>query len=451
MRGLRHFLYRAAEALQGWSVLARLERLREMEGWDRGRLERFQCRLLRRLLSHAYRNVPFYRSLWDAAGVGPDDVASAGGLSRLPVVTKSMLIAAGDDALDRGRPKRGFLRQFSSGSTGEPFAYYETRSHYSGSVAGAMLGWTWAGWRPGDRWVRLQYRGRLSATARACDRLFNCLYMPMDAMDEPFMRAFVERAVRFDPVMLRGYAGGTHVFARFLLDAGERRLRPKVVVTTGDTLYPHYREAIEAAFDCPVFDSYGGEGMAIANQCAAGGYHVLPTVLLECRPEAPALPEGRPGRLLVTSLTNTAMPMIRYDIGDLGIAADGPCACGRAWARLKRIVGRDTDVVVTPAGRSLICHHFNNVIRPLSGVEQFQVLQPEADRIVLRLVTNGSYDRRRDERRIVSGLRRLAGPGLDVQVVYPETIPVPPTGKRRYIISAVSGAAAAAPTGAEGT
>ena len=131
------------------------------------------------------------------------------------------------------------------------------------------------------------------------------------------------------------------------------------------------------------------------------------------------------------------MPFIRYDIGDLAIPAENPCPCGRAWPGLKRIIGRDTDIVRTAAGRNLVVHHFNNVLRTFDGVDEFQVRQPERDAIQLSLVTNTEYSRHKDEPQIREALTNLAGEGTAVEVRYVDQLPVPNSGKRRYIISEV--------------
>jgi len=434
---IRKLAFRLANSAGCSSLLRRIRRLQEMESWSREQVDSFRLRQLQRLVRHAYDNVPFYRKLWDEAGVGPDQIDSLEDLSRFPRTTKEQLRAAGDLVLDQTRPKSSFIQGRTSGSTAEPFVYYETKTHYKWFVASGLHGWTWGGWELGDPWLRLQLRGKLSLRKRLEDWAFNCLYMPLDQLDEEFLTRFLERAVRFKPVLIRGYTAGAYLFARFLLERADSRLRPKLVACTGHTLEPHYRETIEKAFACRVLDYYGGEGMCVAAQCEEGLYHVYPTVHLELEPSGSPLPEGRPGRILLTGLTNLAMPMIRYDIGDIGIGADGSCSCGRNWGALKRILGRETDIVVTRSGRNILCHHFNHVFRDIDGVEQFQIRQKRPEGIRVLLQTSARYDPQRDEPRIVREIHELAGQGFQVEVEYVSDIPTPPTGKRRYVISEV--------------
>lgn len=430
-------LYRVGDLLRGWSVFDRLGELERMQSFDAQRLRDFQDRRIRDLVRHTYENVPFYQQLW-----GPDakqrvEKTGIDALRTFPLATKASMMEAGSAVLDRSRNKESFVMGRSSGSTGRRFTYFKDREHQGWWIATNLLAWKWAGWQPGDRWLRLQFRSRRSKRQKLEDWLFKCLNMPIDRFDPAFMRDFTQRAVRFDPAMVRGYAGGTYVYAQWLLAQGEPRLRPRAVALTGDTLYPHYREAIEKAFAAPVFDSYGGEGMTVALQCDHGTYHIAPVVHVDLVPAGPAMADGRPHRLILTSLTNRAMPFIRYDIGDLAIPAEGPCPCGRAWPGLKRIIGRDTDIVRTAAGRHLVVHHFNNVLRTRDGVDEFQVRQRERNSIELSLVTNAAYRRDRDEAAIREELSELAGEGTAVKLRYAEELPVPSTGKRRYIISDV--------------
>lgn len=437
MRLVHKWLYRLGEVTRGWDIQSRIDQLQEMERFSAEDLKSWQLEKLQQLVLHAYTNIPFYRNLWDRNKVKPEMIQSLDDLKQFPCVTKQDLMEAGDLALDSTKPKSSFVQGRSSGSTGKRFVYYKNKEHHSWFIASGMLPWIWGGWNLGDRWVRLQFRGELTPRQKIEDWVFNCLYMPIDKMDDSFMKEYADRIARFKPRMFRGYAGGTYVFARYLLENNDKRIRPESIMCTGDTLYPHYRSTIEKAFDCPVFDSYGGEGMSVACQCEKGTYHILPPVHLELEDISP-IENDQPGaKILLTSLTNYAMPMIRYDIADVAVACSGDCPCNRKWPTLKKIVGRQTDIVVTPAGHNLVCHHFNNVMRNFDCVDQFQVIQQDSSSINLRLQVNKSYDQKRDHDLIVNDLLELTGKGLKVNIEIVNEIPLPASGKRRYIISNV--------------
>src|SRR5260370_23422080 len=63
----------------------------------------------------------------------------------------------------------------------------------------------------------------------------------------------------------------------------------------------------------------------------------------------PARP-GESGSVIVTDLTNRAMPIIRYQVGDVAAMTDRVCSCGRGLPLLERLEGREADYVLTPAG-----------------------------------------------------------------------------------------------------
>jgi phenylacetate-CoA ligase len=437
MRFKRQLLYNAGQKIRGWTVFDKVKQLKEMESWSLEEIELYQLKKLKQLAWTAYENVPFYRELWGKSGVHPDCIKTLKDLSLFPKVTKKMLVEAEDLALNQKYRKKELVKGRSSGSTGERFVYYKSKEHHSWFIASALQSWTWTGWEMGNPWLRLQFRGKIGLHAKIEDWLFNCLYMPIDNLNEKFMEKFLNKAVKFQPELIRGYAGGTYVFAQYLLDRNEKRLRPKAVVTTGDTLYGHYRSTIEKAFECPVFDAYGGEGMSVANQCDQGAYHISPVVLVEIEHDKNNTKQNQPGRIVLTSLTNNAMPMIRYDIADIGIMGQDTCACGRKSKYLKKIIGRETDIVKTPAGNNLVCHHFNNVIREIDGIDQYQIIQNEIGSARLILAINSKYNSKKDEPNIISNLSKLSGKGFTIKMEYVESIPLPASGKRRYIISKI--------------
>jgi phenylacetate-CoA ligase len=174
------------------------------------------------------------------------------------------------------------------------------------------------------------------------------------------------------------------------------------------TLTETVRRQIEAATQLAVQQPYGlNEIGAVANRCAAGRYHanaehcVLEVVDENCRPCNP----GEFGRVLVTALTNVAMPLIRYDTGDIAEAVSGECACGRTLPGIGRIQGRYRPMRFAPEGTTLRMDLLFNVLRTqpldaLRNLREYQLHQFRDGRFELRLATRGEPDMR-----LVSALR----------------------------------------------
>ena len=119
---------------------------------DRSRPAELQAAKLRRLVDHAYRTVPFYRALFDQAGVRPEDIRAPTDLKALPPVTKDALRDAGAQAaLSSAFDPASLSADRTSGSTGTPFTVMRDRHCVTVRKAHALRVLRTMGYRPGDR------------------------------------------------------------------------------------------------------------------------------------------------------------------------------------------------------------------------------------------------------------------------------------------------------------
>ena len=124
----------------------------------------------------------------------------------------------------------------------------------------------------------------------------------------------------------------------------EAKKNLRAVQGISNTLTPNMRKQIEGALNVPIQKNCGlSEIGIVATRCPVGGrYHVheehclVEIVDEDCRACAP----GSTGRLLVTSLSNYAMPLLRYDADDLAEAVEGSCSCGRTLPTFGPVQGR---------------------------------------------------------------------------------------------------------------
>jgi phenylacetate-CoA ligase len=101
---------------------------------------------------------------------------------------------------------------------------------------------------------------------------------------------------------------------------------------------------------------------------------------------------GEPGKVVVTDLMNRAMPLIRYEVGDVGVLSDRACPCGRGLPLMEHVTGRVADFLVKPdgskvAGISLI----ENTLTHFQGIDQMQIVQNSTTLIEINLVRGRSY------------------------------------------------------------
>jgi hypothetical protein len=204
----------------------------------------------------------------------------------------------------------------------------------------------------------------------------------------------------------------------------------------GGMTSPRMAERISAGAGAPFADLYGTSELgSVAASCGrSAGMHLFEDqFLLEvCRDGLP-VPAGEVGRLIITDLVNTAMPLIRYEVGDVGRVLPGPCPCGRRTARIQAL-GRVQEVLVTPAGQLMPADVADAVFID-NAVANFRLEEISPCCFELALVANpsgGAPDLRRCEDRLAAlhGAVRRIRTRL-VPYVQPET-----SGKYLFVIPA---------------
>jgi phenylacetate-CoA ligase len=222
-----------------------------------------------------------------------------------------------------------------------------------------------------------------------------------------------------------------------MLDEGLNDIKPKVVLLSGETLYEWQREIIGKAFGVEPYDHYGcREFGSIARECRARqGLHIAcERVLLEVASSEKAGSDDEVGELLVTDLDSFGMPFIRYAIEDMGAITWERCECGLGLPRLKSTIGRTFDVVRAPNGNYLGGTFWTILLRKKKGIERFQVIQEELDRITLAIAPTGEFSD--DTRRyILDKVREACGSDMRVRFELKPDLASTPTGKHRFVIS----------------
>lgn len=436
---LRRIILPAGDAAFGHGMMERYRFLRTAEWWPRERLSAYRAVALRQLVQVAYHEVPFYKDLMDGARVKPEDIREPRDLTKLPVVTKEMLRSRYPHSTTRATGLRTYEAR-SSGSTGTNFCVTEDARTAGHQRACLLLALEWAGWQIGHPHLQTGMTLNRTLDRKLKDLFLRCYYISAFDLTDGQLDVSLNLLEKHKIEHLWGYPGSLYVLSLQAKKRGWNR-KLKSVVTWGDNLYIPYRRSIENAFKTRVSDTYGcGEGIQVAAQCGEGlNYHVhmLDVVVeyLDC--DGNPVTPGTPGNLILTRLHPGPMPLIRYQVGDIGIASDlAPCACGRGFEEMKAIEGRDTDIVLTPSGNRLIVHFFTGVLEHFSEIQSFQVIQEEIGSIVIRVVVLETFSSKTAGDLIA--LLQERGADLEITVQRVSSIPVPSSGKRRFVMSKVA-------------
>jgi phenylacetate-CoA ligase len=200
--------------------------------------------------------------------------------------------------------------------------------------------------------------------------------------------------------------------------------RLREIRTLGETLPGGLREACRRAWNTKVTDSYSSEEAGtIALQCPAGeNYHVqAENLLVEVLDEQDQpCTAGKVGRVLLTTLHNFAMPLIRYDIGDYA-EVGAACPCGRGLPVLKRIMGRQRNLVTLPDGSRHWPSFPEKKLSPVAPIKQIQLVQTTLRDIEARVVLARPIQAEA-ESRLVAALQDCLGYPFSITLRYVDAI-----------------------------
>jgi len=354
-----------------------VDQLRWLQAQPAAAQRRIQQQQLGRLFRHAAAHSPFWRAR--LPGAVRDGRLR---LEDLPVLTRADLRDAGDAAraLPPGYDEAQLSTARTSGSTGVPVTVQRPRNVHSLLFDAITL-------------LEHRWHGLDAAKPRAIIKDLPERDLPhwdgMHALFGPTGPTGVRNLLRRAPEELLAWLRGFRPAYMLTTPAMALRLAelslaagggPPIdkLFCFGEVVTPRLREAARAAFGARIIDRYSCEELGyVALQCPKHDHlHVLGgSVLLEVVDEkGRPVPAGVPGRVLLTGLITHYMPLIRYEIGDIGELGP-PCDCGIHLPVLKRIIGRTRHFLRLPDGSERIAGLTGEHWRQIAPVEEFRMIQ----------------------------------------------------------------------------
>jgi phenylacetate-CoA ligase len=366
-----------------------VNQLLENEWLPRPQIATQQFIKLRALLQFVEQQCPFYTDRIRSCGLNPKEMKSIDDFSRMPLLTRTDLQDDFDFLCARTLPKgtREAGEMGTTGSTASPVKVLLTSTTVAFWNACCMRDFIWSDLDPRGKLLSLRHFPGNPQTARSpgghespdwgapITYLFStgpCFLMDV-RMDLENQLALL---LRTDPDYLLSFPSNLELLGQMLSQAGQKLTRLKQICTMSEVLPDLVRQNIESLFSARVWDLYSAREVGyIASQCPSGfGYHVYDeNVLVEILDDDgnPCVP-GQPGKVVVTSLMNYGLPLIRYDIGDYAGTIEGPCPCGRNLSRLSHIIGRQRGQLIKPDGQIMFSSYLSSGIRKAGAIRQKQ-------------------------------------------------------------------------------
>lgn len=436
------------------------------EEWDPEQLRAHRRRRLLAIVRHAAAHSPYYRERF--AGIELSDDLE---LSALPRLDKATMLdhfdqLATDPRITLSAVERHMAELERADPRTDPKLFDEYRALASGGTSGLRGVFVYG---PGD-WAEVvggygRYVSSYLDLAPRLPRRRLATVFP----DHPlhisgrFNRSFdvgAHRMLRLDarapvddlvkglngfrPEYLPTYPSLAALLAERQL-AGQLRIAPRVILTTGEVCTAEMERRIVAAWGRRPFNAYGAsETGYIAAECEQhAGLHVFEDQVLievvddEYRP----VPPGEPGsRLLVTNLFNRTQPLIRYELSDLVTVSPHLCPCGRPFPLLESVGGRREDVLELPAaaGGTVAVHPvtLHSPLNRLAELSEYRIAYSGGE-LRVEAVLNGGEGQRtcaEVESRLAAALARQGAQAPPIRVESVGAIPRHPnSGKHKAV------------------
>ncbi|NNK70107.1 MAG: phenylacetate--CoA ligase family protein [Flavobacteriaceae bacterium] len=371
----------------GGSYIRNLNQWRAYDSYSDRDLRRVQKDNLKSILKYASKHVPYYQKINYRK-----DLSSEGNLKRFPILTKDILRNQVDSLISNHHKKSSLDINHSSGSTGVQSFTYMTMKHKFYLRALQTHWWMWSGYHIGDKVLQFGISQKRGVLKNLKDLFYRSYYHKAFGISE---KEFADLARKVKEKSIGFIAGYPSVINQLAL-VSEPNTKIEGIICFGDKLFNQHRINIRHAFGeyVRVLDTYGcAEGLLMACRKDLDYYYIMsPHVYLEIvDDDGQPVPDGEMGNILVTCLTNKAMPLIRYRLGDLGIMLPEelyPEQRELEYPLLQKIVGRETDVIKTESGKILNVHSFTGVFEYFQEIKQFKIIQRDLKSIKVEYIVD---------------------------------------------------------------
>ena len=319
--------------------------------------------------------------------------------NELPIMTKKEFQKPLVERLSGGFTPKSVYVNKTSGSSGDPFIFAKDKFCHALTWANIIHRFGWFGINFNTSLQARFYGIPLDFIGNKKERIKDLLsnryrftiFDLSDVVLEKILNKFQNK--KFD--YINGYTSSIVLFAKFLQKKNIvlNTVCPtlKCCVVTSEMLFEDDKQLMEKQFGVPVVNEYGASELdLIAFENPTGEWQVnSETLFVEIIDENnTALPNGKEGRVVITSLFNKAHPFIRYDIGDVGILDEKSTL---KKPILKKLIGRTNDIAILPSGKKspglTFYYVTKSIIEDDGNVKEFVIKQTKIDTFDIEYVS----------------------------------------------------------------
>lgn len=385
---LKRVILPLGDAIFGGNYLKFIKKWKVLDNKSETELDDIQQNALDKILEYTIKHVPYYKN------------QNSKKLKDFPVLTKSILRESVNELVSELHDVSKLDKHHSSGSTGVQSFTYMTHDHKFYLRALQTHWWNWSGYSFGSNLLQFGISQKRTFIKKLKDLFFRCTYVKAFGLSEIELQEILKNISNKKSLFIAGYPSVINQLAKVGL---KHNISTNIngIICFGDKLFNHYKENIYTAFgnDVKLIDTYGcAEGLLMACKYDLDYYYIMsPHVYIEIVDDNNNLvKDGEIGNVLVTCLTNFAMPIIRYKLGDLAIKLPKekyPKNRLLNYPLLEKVVGRETDIIKTTKGITLNVHSFTGVLEYYQDIKQYKVIQNDLKSIIIEYVIDTEFDK----------------------------------------------------------
>ena len=384
-----------------------------------GRNERVFLKIFRK----AYTKSSFYHKLYTEAGIKLEDIKCLGDISKLPVVTKDMILHQSDALLTTSKWK--LLKNRTSGTTGTPLTVFEDWKSIWKEQAYFYCYRKRCGYIYGQPLVSL--RGNLGKKdTMMYVHISNTLYLSSYNINEQTVGAYYKGIEKRSPQAIEGYPSSLYNLALLLKDK-ELYCNIPVCFTSSENLLDFQRQLIEERFQTKIFDHYGTteRTIRISESIKHDGYFEDPGYSIN---------EYLKDRVVSTSLINSAFPLIRYQSSDVVILKENT---KDERVSIDRIQGRSGNCIKGKDGSIYNNAALTFILTYSHNIRYAQFIQKKNGKVLLNIVPEAVFSSQNlDELKQMIDLKiGLSNQELEINLIKEQDLIYTTRNKYSYIIS----------------
>lgn len=426
---IRNKLFFLLDALKGRGISKKISSLNRFYSLQEEKQLPIINRKLKVFLDDITRNVPFYVTRKEFSD-----------LRDFPIMNKKDIAQDTNSFYSKKYNLKSLIPVRTSGSYGTPLVYFLTKIKKESQLAEVIFWGRKSGYDVG---VRHGYFRSAPHKTKFKFWMQNETFFASKKLNEEFIFKGIKNLRKKKIKSLIGFPSAISFLAKSCLEQGytPSDFKVKGVITSSENLTNHQRDTMIKAFNCEVHSRYSTEELGVlGNQYneesgfVMNTYNYIIEVLKLDRDESVEV--GEIGRIVVTDLHSNAMPLIRYETGDLGKVGSFICNEKKWVNNITTLSGRAVQIIYSTNDTPLYPLYFDSIMDNYDIFSQYQLIQMSKKDFVIKLVPNQNYSEENfntDE--FLNHFHNWLGNDANIEINFVKDIEKLPSGKRPYIIN----------------